>query len=89
MQHLNIQIKGRVQGVFYRASAVKEAERLNLKGFARNERDNSVYIEAEGDETNLQSFLKWCAKGPPMAIVSEVKTEVGDWKGFTKFEIGY
>ena len=65
MQHLNIRISGKVQGVFYRASAVKEAERLNIKGFARNEPDDSVYIEAEGDEDALESFLSWCAKGPP------------------------
>jgi acylphosphatase len=89
MKHLNIRVKGRVQGVFFRASACEEAGRLGVKGFARNEPDGSVYIEAEGDDSTLQLFLKWCANGPGRAVVESVTTEEGVLKNYTDFVIGY
>ena len=46
-----IVVRGRVQGVFFRASAAEKAAELRLAGFVRNEPDGSVYMEAEGDET--------------------------------------
>lgn len=60
MEHLNITIKGVVQGVFFRKSAQEEAYRLRIAGFVQNESDGSVYIEAEGMEEDLDEFIAWC-----------------------------
>ena len=66
MKHYNLKITGRVHGVWYRGSARDKARQLCVKGFARNEDDGSVYIEAEGRESNLAQFIAWCRKGPQM-----------------------
>ncbi|MFB6307312.1 MAG: acylphosphatase, partial [Flavobacteriales bacterium] len=54
MKHKDIRVRGKVQGVFYRATMVENAMRWGIKGFVRNETDGSVYIEAEGDEEALE-----------------------------------
>lgn len=86
LKHLNIKVYGQVQGIFYRATAREEAEKLNITGFARNEPDESVYIEAEGEEEKLDHFIAWCHKGPPLANVEKVKTEEGFLKNFPSFD---
>jgi len=87
MKHLNIKIYGLVQGVFFRANAKKQADKLNITGFARNEPDGSVYIEAEGEEHNLNKFLKWCNIGPSMANVEKVEASEDNLKNFKEFEM--
>ena len=87
MKHLNITVIGKVQGVFYRAFTQKEAQRLKLVGFVRNERNGDVYIEAEGEENLLQELVAWCKKGSPHASVKEVSTTEGMLKQFTEFKI--
>ncbi|AYB31195.1 acylphosphatase [Chryseolinea soli] len=85
MKHLAIHVTGKVQGVFYRASTVEKARALGLKGFVQNERDGSVYIEAEGDEGALQSLVEWCRQGPPHARVSGVTATEGPLQNFADF----
>lgn len=87
VKHLNIHIYGKVQGVFYRASAVEAAASMGVQGFARNEKDGSVYIEAEGEESILQQFVAWCHTGPAKARVERVTTEESDMKNYTNFVI--
>lgn len=87
IKHLNIQVYGRVQGVFYRAGATEAANRFNIKGFARNEKDGSVYIEAEGEEENLKKFIDWCYEGPTRASVERVATEESAMKNYLNFAI--
>jgi acylphosphatase len=48
MKHINIKITGKVQGVFFRASTKAVADQIGVKGFVKNEKDGSVYVEAEG-----------------------------------------
>lgn len=74
-RHYDIRVTGRVQGVFFRASAKAEAARLSLRGFVRNEEDGSVHAEAEGDRESLDRFVAWCRRGPAHARVDEVKVE--------------
>lgn len=87
IKHLNIRVYGRVQGVFYRATALEIATNLGLKGFVRNERDESVYIEAEGEEEKLNEFIDWCHIGPMRAKVEKVLTEEGKIKNYSNFEL--
>lgn len=85
MKHLNIKIYGSVQGVFFRVTAQQEADKLGITGFARNEADGSVYIEAEGNETSLNKFLEWCRKGPKLAQVGKVDVSEAPLKNFSEF----
>lgn len=87
MKHLNINVLGLVQGIFFRISAKEQAQKLGIKGFAKNELDGSVYIEAEGDKENLDKFVTWCHKGPPLAKVEKVKVTEGPIKNFFGFEV--
>ncbi len=87
MKHRNIKIYGEVQGVFFRNSAKAEAERLGIKGFARNEPDGAVYIEAEGEPEALEKFLAWCRRGPGPAKVGLVEVTEGEAKGFKEFAV--
>jgi acylphosphatase len=86
-KHFNIRVAGRVQGVFFRASTKSAADRLNINGFVRNERDGSVYIEAEGEEDNLEKFIEWCKEGPSGAKVQSCDARVGDVEEYTEFLI--
>jgi acylphosphatase len=88
MKRIAIQVRGNVQGVFYRASTVAKAQQLGVTGFVRNEPDGSVYVEAEGDEEKLNELIAWCKIGPPRARVDEVVVNSLDSPGnFTSFKI--
>ena len=87
MKHLSIKVSGKVQGVYFRASAAEKATELGISGFVRNERDGSVYIEAEGEEENLSQLVVWCHQGPVRAQVSKVDVKEGNVQGFVRFEI--
>lgn len=86
MLHLNIKIYGKVQGIFYRVTAKEQAKGLSIVGFARNEPDGTVYIEAEGKKQNLDKFLKWCEVGPSLARVDKIEVTPGQFKKFSDFE---
>jgi len=87
MKHWRIDIQGRVQGVFYRASARDIAEKLNIKGYVENCPDGSVHIEAEGMAEDLRKFVNWCHEGPPRASVTAVDYREDAIVGYEKFEI--
>jgi len=73
-----ILVSGRVQGVWFRASAEREATRLGVAGSARNLADGRVELVAEGDEVAVERFVSWARLGPPRAEVTalEVVEEV-------------
>ncbi len=73
-----LRIRGRVQGVGYRAAARAEAIRLGLAGWVRNRADDSVEVLAHGSAASIDRFAKWCRHGPPAARVSEVEAVVLD-----------
>jgi acylphosphatase len=87
LKHVQIKVKGRVQGVNYRYATQKKALELGVRGFVRNEPDGSVYIEAEGEEGPVDQLAEWCKRGPSRADVSDVKVLASDLKGFRGFEI--
>ncbi|WP_293887572.1 MULTISPECIES: acylphosphatase [unclassified Sphingobacterium] len=87
MKHLNISIRGKVQGVFFRLTTKAVADQVGVRGFVVNLKDGSVYIEAEGDDFALDSLLEFCQEGPEGAIVESVEIEKGELKGFSNFEV--
>ena len=66
-------MRGRVQGVWFRASAEREAAGRRVAGFARNERDGSVLLELEGEAADVDAVVDWCRLGPPRAEVTGVE----------------
>jgi len=60
---------GRVQGVFFRASTRAEAERLGLRGLAKNLPDGDVEVLVAGPSEALEALERWLRRGPPQARV--------------------
>ena len=71
-RRVRILVEGRVQGVFFRASAVEEAGRLGIRGWVRNREDGAVELLAEGEEAGIASLVAWCHQGPGSARVERV-----------------
>jgi acylphosphatase len=68
-------VSGRVQGVYFRDSARREARRLGLVGWVRNTADGRVETHAQGPDHAVDRYLRWLALGPPDAIVLGVEVE--------------
>lgn len=87
MKHIKIKVIGQVQGVFFRASTKAVADQMGIKGLVKNEKDGSVYIEAEGAETFLEMFVEWCNEGPDKSKVEKVEITDGELKNYRNFEV--
>jgi acylphosphatase len=66
-------VSGRVQGVYFRHSTRLEAERLGLRGLARNLADGSVEVIVAGEPAALDTLRAWLQHGPPQARVARVE----------------
>lgn len=85
---VNLQICGRVQGVFFRKTAKSEADKLGITGWARNNDDGSVEVLAVGDKKKLDEFIKWCKDGPEMAKVDRIVEERAEKdEEYSSFEV--
>lgn len=80
-------VTGRVQGVFFRAHTKKQAQKLNLVGYAKNLADGSVEVIACGDEKNIEILKEWLQHGPDTASVTAVQFETIQQQKFTDFEV--
>jgi acylphosphatase len=68
----HILIKGKVQGVFFRASAQETAEKLGITGWVKNTENGDVEVVASGNDDAVKKFINWCHQGPRRAEVAEV-----------------
>lgn len=83
-------VTGRVQGVGFRYSAVRQARALGLAGTVCNRYDGSVEVDAEGPTPALERFLAWLDRGPPGAHVRGVQVEWRPWTGrFRDFDVDF
>ena len=87
IKHLDITVKGKVQGVFYRASTKAVADQLGVRGFVKNADNGDVLIAAEADKSSLEMFLDWCHEGPQDAEVTSVESNEGELKNYRNFEV--
>lgn len=85
--HYNIFVKGKVQGVRYRASAQAKAHEFDLTGYVKNLNNGDVFIEAEGRLDKVNLFIDWCYIGSRLAKVIEVNSEEAEMKDFKTFEV--
>jgi acylphosphatase len=77
---VRLRIEGSVQGVFFRASAEAQANRLGATGWVRNCPDGSVELLAEGEKEKIDDLVVWCRHGPRGARVENVRVE---WEEYT------
>ena len=78
-------VSGKVQGVFYRASAREQALALGLSGYAKNLPDGRVEVVASGSDAAIEALERWLWQGPTAARVDTVTREacaVPDVRGF-------
>lgn len=68
-------VRGRVQGVFFRATTRDKARALGLDGYVRNLPDGRVEVLASGDAEDLESLERFLREGPQMARVDGVDRE--------------
>lgn len=79
MPTVHLVVKGKVQGVFYRANAKKKADETGIKGWVQNTPDGNVEIKATASNDTLKAFTAWCKQGPKKAEVEHVEvTEIAD-----------
>ena len=87
MKTIQITVRGKVQGVGFRYYTQKKAKECNINGFVQNKADGSVYIEAEGNDLDVDTFADWCAQGPEWSRVLECKKSKLPKGDYPKFEI--
>ena len=80
LKRIHLVVRGRVQGVYFRASAQREARQLGLTGWVKNRNDGAVELVAEGEEDQVKDFLAWSQQGPSTARVDKVETR---WRSYT------
>lgn len=84
---LHLWVSGGVQGVMFRASLQREAERRGVAGWTRNLGDGRVEAVLEGPEAAVQAVEAWCRRGPPDATVSGVRAVAEPEQGEKGFRI--
>ena len=87
---VDLNITGKVQGVFFRQKTKEIADLLNLTGYVRNNTDNTVTIIAEGSQDALKNLIELIKKGTPQSNIKKIRTS---WQTttneFKQFEIKY
>jgi len=82
----HIYVRGRVQGVFFRATMRDVAEELGVSGWVRNLPDGRVEAVAEGPCEAVKKLIEWAHRGPPLARVERVdvvwEPYRGEYRGF-------
>jgi len=86
MKTLRLVIHGRVQGVFFRDSMCREAQRLGVAGWVRNRNDGTVEAAVQGESAAMDAIVRWAHQGPRHAQVERVVIEPDDGS-YNSFEV--
>jgi acylphosphatase len=87
MSTVHLIIEGKVQGVFFRATAKDVADEIGITGWVKNTEEGNVEIKASGSDDQLQKFITWCKTGPRRAIVTNVRVTNIEQEDFKNFEV--
>jgi acylphosphatase len=87
MPTINLVIKGKVQGVYYRVVAKEMADELSITGWIKYISDGRVETMATGTEKQLQQFISWCRRGPEKAMFTDVIITPLSEEAFDEFSI--
>jgi acylphosphatase len=80
-------VRGHVQGVFFRESTRREAERRGVAGWVSNRRDGAVEAVFEGAAEDVEALVAFCSSGPRGASVEDVSVTEEPPEGLSGFEI--
>lgn len=80
-----VTVRGGVQGVFFRDSCRRQAERLGVTGWVRNEPDGTVRGHFEGEPDAVERLVDWCREGPRHAHVEAVAVSAAEPAGHSRF----
>ena len=80
-------IRGRVQGVGYRFFVEKHAQRIGLRGYAKNLGDGTVEVIASGSPAAIQELEGLLRQGPRLALVSGVEMETAPPGEYSQFRV--
>ena len=84
---LRFTIEGMVQGVGFRYFVARQAELLNITGYARNNASGAVEVVGSGSESSLDTLKSMCQKGPSSANVTNIIIEKIEGENFTNFSV--
>jgi acylphosphatase len=87
MRRVHVEVSGRVQGVFYRATCAERARELGLGGWIRNSASGGVEAAFEGDEQDVETIVAWCRIGPATARVDGVQVREEPLTGERAFRV--
>ena len=87
MRRVRVLVRGRVQGVFFRAETQARAESLGVAGSARNLPDGSFEAVFEGEPEQVDSLVGWCRRGPAGAEVESVEASPEEPTGERGFAV--
>ena len=71
-RNVHVLVKGRVQGVFFRAYTKDKADELHLGGWVRNLTDGRVEVCVEGEAAAVEKMLQWLSRGSPHSVVTGI-----------------
>jgi acylphosphatase len=83
----HVRAHGRVQGVFFRDSVRRDAERRGVAGWARNCADGTVEVVFEGPAADVDALVELCRRGPGHAEVSSLDVDDEPPEGLRGFAI--
>jgi len=84
---VRLYIKGTVQGIFFRQFIKDNAERNNIRGFARNLEDGRVEVFIEGNQEDVEKMIEFCRKGPKHSQIDAVEIKEEKFQDFKEFKI--
>lgn len=90
MVQYELKISGRVQGVGFRFFVQQKARELGIKGWVKNMGDGSVLVMAQGEKTDMETFIDYLSRGPALARVDNIEKSKTDFSSeFSDFGVKY
>lgn len=87
MRTVHLKISGKVQGVFFRATAKEVARLHKISGWIKNTYDDKVEALITGEKEDVEKFIAWCKRGPEKANVENVTIINTELQIFNRFEV--
>ena len=86
MKCYRISIIGEVKNKFFQFAAMEKAYQFGVRGFVRRPKENSVFLEAEGEEDALTKYIEWCKRGPYGSHIREVSYSEKELCNYSSFD---